>query len=256
MQLIDLLPHKKQGIISITGAGGKTSIMFHLAKQFAGSGLRVLTTSTTKIYPPTSQQSEVVIVAENAELTIEEIRLKARTHQHISALSSYTEEKNKLVGFPPDEINIFQESRLFDRIIVEADGAAGRSLKFPADHEPVIPQNTAIWIGVIGLDILGLGFSEERVFRSSLVMERSNFQQGQMIDEDFITKFSQLPKGITKGVPEKTFACLFLNKADTPMLRDSGQQIGKMIQKQQPKLFDLIMVGQADKKLIIHQILT
>ena len=37
------------GVISIVGAGGKTALMFRMARELAGGGDRVLTTTTTKI---------------------------------------------------------------------------------------------------------------------------------------------------------------------------------------------------------------
>ncbi len=51
--LIDILKLKSQGVISIIGAGGKTSLMFSLAKELSKSGKKVLTTTTTKIFMPT-----------------------------------------------------------------------------------------------------------------------------------------------------------------------------------------------------------
>jgi probable selenium-dependent hydroxylase accessory protein YqeC len=38
---------KKGGVISIVGAGGKTALMFRLARELSKDGGRVLTTTTT-----------------------------------------------------------------------------------------------------------------------------------------------------------------------------------------------------------------
>ncbi|MCK7504559.1 MAG: hypothetical protein MZV70_11045 [Desulfobacterales bacterium] len=40
------------GVVSLVGAGGKTSLMYRLARELAGTGQAVLTTTTTRIYPP------------------------------------------------------------------------------------------------------------------------------------------------------------------------------------------------------------
>jgi probable selenium-dependent hydroxylase accessory protein YqeC len=49
-KLIDTLQLTGQGLISIIGAGGKTSLKFRLAKEHEDSGKSVLTT-TTRINP-------------------------------------------------------------------------------------------------------------------------------------------------------------------------------------------------------------
>ncbi|MCD4678214.1 MAG: hypothetical protein K8S18_19810, partial [Desulfobacula sp.] len=59
--LIDNLQLNRRGVISLIGAGGKTSLMFCLAKELENSGKTVLTTTTTKIFMPTPDQSPVTV---------------------------------------------------------------------------------------------------------------------------------------------------------------------------------------------------
>ena len=47
--LIDALELVSARLISLVGAGGKTNLMFGLAREFAAAGERVLVTTTTKI---------------------------------------------------------------------------------------------------------------------------------------------------------------------------------------------------------------
>ena len=44
------------GVISLVGAGGKTSLMFKLAHELSKTGEPVLTTTTTKIFEPGPDQ--------------------------------------------------------------------------------------------------------------------------------------------------------------------------------------------------------
>ena len=55
---------KKGDIITITGAGGKTSLMFSLARELASLG-RVLVTTTTKIYVPHPDNFEELITSDS-----------------------------------------------------------------------------------------------------------------------------------------------------------------------------------------------
>ena len=46
--------------------------------------------------------------------------------------------EDKLEGVPPERVD--ELSGEADLVLVEADGARGRSLKVPAAHEPVLPR--------------------------------------------------------------------------------------------------------------------
>eukprot|EP01052_Picozoa_sp_SAG31_P008347 SAG31_NODE_420_length_15868_cov_11.896823_1_plen_80_part_00 len=51
-RLADELAVGKGSIVAFVGGGGKTSLMFALARQLCGAGLRVLCTTTTKMMKP------------------------------------------------------------------------------------------------------------------------------------------------------------------------------------------------------------
>ena len=63
-----ILPHEG-GVISLVGAGGKTTLMFRLARELADTGERVLTTTTTRILRPTKEQSASVVVSHDVKET-------------------------------------------------------------------------------------------------------------------------------------------------------------------------------------------
>ena len=56
---------KKGDIITLTGAGGKTSLMMALATELAQIG-KVLITTTTKIYKPLNTQFQKLILKDSA----------------------------------------------------------------------------------------------------------------------------------------------------------------------------------------------
>ena len=60
---------------------------------------------------------------------------------------------DKLEGVAPERVS--ELARQADLVLVEADGARGRSLKVPAEHEPVVPAATTLLIVVAALDVLG-----------------------------------------------------------------------------------------------------
>src|SRR5262249_57619382 len=54
-------------------------------------------------------------------------------------------------------------------ILDEADGSRTRPFKAPADHEPVIPEETTLVIAVVGADVLGQPLDGEHVHRPARV---------------------------------------------------------------------------------------
>ncbi|MDH3998967.1 MAG: putative selenium-dependent hydroxylase accessory protein YqeC, partial [Desulfuromonadales bacterium] len=66
-QIESILFRQPQGVLSLTGGGGKTSLMFHLAQRLSQAGKKVLTTTTTKIFYPTANQNKRVLVNADPE---------------------------------------------------------------------------------------------------------------------------------------------------------------------------------------------
>ena len=155
-------------IVSLVGAGGKTTLMFHLAHELEKIGEPVLTTTTTKIYIPEIEQSLHVHISKDPLVIIDRSLLLLDEALHLTAARTLISETNKLGGFTPEEINFIGEKGPFKWILVEADGAAQRPLKAPAPHEPIIPEGSICVIAVIGLDAIGKPLDEQWVFRSKL----------------------------------------------------------------------------------------
>ena len=226
------------------GAGGKTSLMFRLAHELSRQGGPVLSTTTTKIYMPNRKQSPIVMISESARtLAMEAGRILKRT-PHISAGTRLIHFQNKLKGFPPESIDAICQSGVFRWIIVEADGAAGKSLKAPASHEPVIPECTKWGVGVVGLEAIGKPLTERWVFRPRLVSKITGLAQGASITESTIADTFMHANGIMKGFPVQTKRFVFLNQADTEERLAAGRRIAKMIMSQTAAGLAGVLIGQ------------
>src|SRR4030043_2196231 len=68
---------KAKELISLVGAGGKTTLMFRLAKELVAGGKKVVTTTTTKILEPTSDETAFLIVNQDEE------KLKRSVFRHL-----------------------------------------------------------------------------------------------------------------------------------------------------------------------------
>ena len=54
-------------VVSLVGAGGKTTLMFALARELAAPQKLVITTTTTKIFYPSPSDTPYVLVSENED---------------------------------------------------------------------------------------------------------------------------------------------------------------------------------------------
>ena len=241
----EILCPDPRGVLSLVGAGGKTSLMFHLASQLSRSGKRVLTTTTTKLFFPTADQSQTVLIAADPEAILLQASSCQPGARHITAAAAHSVDTGKLQGFPQEAIRVFRDSGLFDWILVEADGAARRPLKAPAEHEPVIPLDSTVIVAVAGLEVVGAPLSEELVFRCGLAGTLMGLAAGETITESSLARLIAHPFGSFKGAPPDARRFLFLNKADSPARRECGARVAACLNEMPVAVAEAVIVGQA-----------
>jgi len=233
------------GVVSLVGSGGKTTLMFHLAREFAAAGDSVLTTTTTKICRPPQHQSACVVTAGAEEPLFTQLNDLCTEHLHITAAAGHVAGHKKLIGFNPDVISTIHKANLFRWIIVEADGSRRRPLKAPADHEPVIPDCTKWIIGVLGLSGVGKPLTEEWVYRHDLFAQITRLPSGDDITEAAVCEVLISGKGIFKDAPVDAVRLVFLNQADLPQTRVAGQKIVECLARRKTGSIRRVVVGCA-----------
>lgn len=134
---------KQARCICAVGAGGKTSLLYTLAKEYRAMGKKVLLTTTTKMYLPKKRS----LWAEEAP----EIQNKLETMGFVAAGTQISTEK---MGALPESI-WHTICHYADVVLVEADGAKRLPLKFPNTTEPVLPKTCDFLITVVGLSCIG-----------------------------------------------------------------------------------------------------
>jgi probable selenium-dependent hydroxylase accessory protein YqeC len=136
------------------------------------------------------------------------------------------------------------QTHVFKWILVEADGAARKPLKAPAEYEPVIAQTTKWVVGVMGLDALQKPFGEEWVFRSELFQTLTGISVGERITPEAVATAIVHQNGLFKGCPLSTKRILFLNKADLAGALDQGRRIVACLKKETKSKPDRVVIGQ------------
>lgn len=133
----------ERGVTALIGGGGKTTLLYTLAKELRRQGTVIVTTST-HIRPPT--QYPTLLCADSAAVVV-----ALREHGAI-CVAAPGKAEGKLTA-PNMELDTL--ASLADFVLVEADGAKGLPLKAHAPHEPVIPSCTKKTIYVLGADGFG-----------------------------------------------------------------------------------------------------
>ena len=234
---------KNKGVISLVGAGGKTSLMFRLARELSSTGASVLTTTTTKILYPTTDQSAHLLVSPSPDEILNRARQMLKHTPHITAAAHYIPETGKLTGLLPETIELFLRSNLFRWIIVEADGAARLPLKAPAAHEPVVPECSDWVIGIIGLSALGRPLDKHTVFRPELVSKITGLPEGKKIVAKTICDLLRHRQGVFQGTPTGARKIAFLNQADSPQNKHAGQSIIQSLVDTTPPDISRVILG-------------
>ena len=232
------------GVISLVGAGGKTSLMFKLAHELSMTGESVLTTTTTKIFEPGPNQSSCVIVSDSATGLLDQANGLIDIHPHITMALDRLPDKGKLIGIPPEAVDTVWKSHLFRWIVVEADGAAGRPLKAPADHEPVIPDCTSSLVGLAGLSGIGRPLNDQWVFRPERFAELAGMSRNSDITETAVADVFTHKNGLFKNAPAKAARIAFLNQADTPENCSAGQRIARLLTEKINTGMKRVVIGQ------------
>jgi len=231
------------GVVCLVGAGGKTSLMYRLARELTSAGDSVLTTTTTKIQTPGRFQAETVVISPFKDAIVSQAgRFRVRNF-HFTAAAERLGSQDKLKGYPPEFIDDIWRQGLFRWILVEADGAAGRSLKAPAGHEPVIPSCTAWVVGIVGLDAAAKTLDERWVFRADIFAKLTGLAPGRKVSAAAIASSLTDPRGIFKGRPGRADSYVFLNKAETETAIQNGRQVVKVIQTTAPDRFKRVLIG-------------
>lgn len=156
----------KGDVISFVGAGGKTSLINSLAVSIRRH-FSIAITTTTHMYPVSDKRFQNHLFNnDNSLTTLNNLKDGNRIPVFFSSLDSESK------GLPPASKDFQNITALFDVVLIEADGARGKLLKFPRPHEPVVPDFSKKVVLVVGLDILGKKISDNLVFHPELFKDK------------------------------------------------------------------------------------
>ena len=221
LKALRLDQEKDLSIISIVGAGGKTTALFQLARQLLELKPRVLVTATSHLGTWQTQFADHhIIVDEKSDIQLPFAGIILITGKI---------ENERTTPISQRVLSWLREISKADKIplLIEADGSRQRSLKAPADHEPPIPDFTELVLHVSGLSALGKPLSDENVHRAEIFSQITGRGIGESITTQDLLKILTHPKGGLKNVPVNAKRVAVLNQADTPELQSIGGSLAR-----------------------------
>ena len=232
------------GVVSLVGGGGKTTLMFKLARELSLDGEPVLTTTTTKIFEPSLGQAGCVILSDSVTNILDRAGEMLDRQLHLTAAAGKLSGSGKLVGFQPDIIGKLWKAGLFQWIIVEADGAAGKPLKAPASHEPVIPACTQRLVAMVGLNGVGQPLTERLIFRHAHFARLTGLRLGSNVTAAATADVLVRNDGLFKGFCPESMRIAFLNQADVGENFSTGQRVARILSRRKNTGLNRVVIGQ------------
>jgi probable selenium-dependent hydroxylase accessory protein YqeC len=189
--LIDAL-EAQVGLVCFVGAGGKKTLMFHIADHHSG---RVAITATAHIEHLPKRYREALVVS--ADDLVEQVI--ALRHQRVVAFARPSELAGRYAGVADDELQRLMRDGGFAVCVVKSDGARGRYIKAPAAHEPPLPRHARLVVPVVSARALGRPLSGKVAHRAEQVAAVTGAAMGEAIMPEHVARLLASGDGALKG---------------------------------------------------------
>lgn len=205
---------EKDHVVSLVGGGGKTTLLYAMARHCASKGWRVLASTTTHIQRPEGNWAQT------------EAQRDALWRTGTFVVAGAPAEPNKLTQ--PHELQAWMAQA--DAVFLEADGARRLPCKAPAAHEPVLLPESDIVLAVAGLSAVGKPLAEV-CFRLETACALLGVGSETLLTPELLAKLLASDAGGRKNVGTRPFYAV-LNQADTSERRAAREITRQILQEQ------------------------
>jgi molybdenum cofactor cytidylyltransferase len=239
--------------LAFTGAGGKTSAMRRVAKEWSPHR-PVLLTTTTRLGLDQINLAPIHIPAVSMD-ALPAVKGALREPGAVLLTGPSAGGEAKWLAPPMELLTAAVEAacQAGGIALLEADGARGRAFKVPAEHEPVVPPFVQRLVPVLGLEALGTPVDGERVHRPERVMALLGMRAGEIIGEDHLAAWLTSPQGGLKGAPPGAKIRALLNVGEHPDGMEAGRRIGQSALSE--PLLEAVIVGHPAREPLVSEVI-
>jgi len=201
--------------IAFTGAGGKTTALFQLAREVAQAAPVIVSASSHLGAWQTSLADRHI-----AAVSLDDLQ---ELKKHLSGVTLITGDFDSGRTAPLEAdmlewLNDFCKGHTLP-LLIEADGSRQKPLKAWAEHEPPIPTFVEQIVTVAGLTGIGKSLNAQNVHRPEIFAGLSGLKMDEAITPEALTRVLIHPEGGLKNIPVSARKIILLNQADTPELQ-------------------------------------
>lgn len=236
-------------VVALVGGGGKTTAMFRLAREMVEKGGQAITTTTTRIFAAQIALAPAHLPA--AAATEESVRAALAAHGHVLVIGPANPGTGKADGVSLDLFRCLRAWCPGVTILNEADGSRMRPFKAPAEHEPVIPQETTLVVPVVGADVFGRALEAEHVHRAELVCALSGAPLGTPITPEIVARVLAHPQGGRKGAPAGARIVALINKVETLPDRAPARETAERLLRE-PSIHAVVLAAVRGEKPVLE----
>lgn len=243
-------------LVATVGGGGKTSLLRVLARESSDQGARTVATTTTAMYLRDLETLGRVLLS--SELPALSVRLDdALAKEGPVGVAQEVDDKGKVVGLPPEWVDVLWNTAGLDYLLVEADGSRGMPLKAFGEREPQVPSAATVVVQVAGLDVLGAPLAEPHVHRADLLATALGVPPGTEVTTGIFLEAMRLQLRLLEERWPAAKTITLLNKAEEPRDREigTGLAIGLLevcTGREKRSHPDLVLVGSLRERVFLR----
>lgn len=226
MILKDIFSINNGEIISVVGAGGKTSFINYFIKNYRNTH-KVLSTTTTKIYKPDFNQYDNIIMTEG-NYNNKSIKNYNEVKTGVTVIGKFINSDNKIIGLDFSEIENIEDE--FDFIFVESDGSRKKKLKGWKKHEPVIYKKTHKVVGIVDITSLDMEINEDNIHNLKEFIKIANAVESNKVNINHLKNMILNKDGLFKDSIGKKI--LFINKVENESYEDLAKKLINLIKEE------------------------
>lgn len=235
--LLELL-EARVGVVCAVGAGGKKSLLKHLALTHTG---RVAITATAATTYFQENLGFAVAVAPDVELPAAVARLGGTVNV---AYACPDARPGRRAGVSAATIERIHGEGGFAATFVKADGARMRRVKAPADDEPVIPGCCTTVLPILSALAIGEPLTLRVAHRIEHVERVAGLRAGETITATHVGRLLASPLGLLKGTAGRRVVPV-INMVDDPAREERAREAAVVALELCPDFDRVVLVSLA-----------